>query len=174
MEVLLKLTQLHEARLTGKAGMIETALKELGSTHKLKHRHAIGDATVDHVITMMHESARNHGMNASLVAAAYPLDKLISGLKKVQTPALFDIWGSLKSLMPLKSFMDPEQLQGVYDAAVKLQSERDSLLQYSEMVRHLIAAMAELMGYAKDKDEYKQSIAKAVLKNIGLIKKEAE
>ena len=170
----MKLLDLKEANTIvvqhPKMAQINAAFKEIGEKWKWPRGVQITDELLMQAIGMMKDAGKNDAM-ASTTALLTPLETLNRALGQTQDMALKDIMNALAKLMPIGHFMHEDMNKQLQRACAQVANAKEELQQYSMALRMTIGALINLQHVVDtSKDEYHRSIARAVLKNLGLNK----
>lgn len=162
--------QVSEAKSApGKLGMLMDAHRELGINFKWYRKSSVNDEIVTNVIKMMN-SAVDHPNMGKLTSPAYPLNKVADGFKKLGSGThMFDINSGLKELAGLDGFLDAAMITKLRDALAVVASNQHGMTEHMNTMHNTMLAIMEIYHVAlKPSDDYRMSISRAVLKNLGL------
>lgn len=161
---------LWEARSkpTGLVGLLMDADRELGLNHKWQVKPRITDEVIKSAVEMMNDAKKAESMG-QLTSPLYPLNKVLDGFKKLNGSQLFDIHSGLRQLIGLNGFISREENDKIRDAAVTLANRQHEMTLYTAAMLTVMQCMMAILTVAhRSEDEYRKSMAVAIVKKLGL------
>jgi hypothetical protein len=156
------------AKPTGLVGLLMDADRELGLNHKWQVKHRISDEVIKNGVAMMNDGKKADSMG-QLTSPLYPLNKVLDGFKKLSGSQLFDIHSGLRQLIGLSGFVSREENEKMRDAAVTLANRQHEMTLYTAALLNVMQCMMNILTVAhRSDDEYRKSMATAIVKKLGL------
>jgi len=159
------------SKLPGKLGVIDAVLKELEIKHKFAATYRLNEEMVDTAIAMMRKVVQDDSSQGHS-APVFLLEKVITGLKKVDEQGLYDLFSGLDKLKGQDAFMVQVKVEQISSAAALLSSNKQGMLDYCmallSVMRGILMIKSAANSAMGDEDAaYRKSIARAALKQLG-------